>query len=162
MKYSITIVILFAALASLILWKFGYPLFSLFGLNKEAADIGFRYILICIPFYLIFGLQFVLHGYLNGKKHPSRKFMTIFYIACIAVIFVGALVPMDFAWTMADITMGGMTLINIPCCLILSGIAIKALRDFESQKKRRLNPTFRARNIGLDESKMSCWTESDD
>ena len=43
-----------------------------------------------------------------------------------------------------------------------SVIAIKALRDFESQKKRRLNPTFRARNIGLDESKMSCWTESDD
>ena len=55
-----------------------------------------------------------------------------------------------------------MTLINIPCCVILSGIAIKALRDFESQKKRRLNPTFRASSIGLDESKMSCWTESDD
>ena len=88
--------------------------------------------------------------------------MRIFYSFCVLIIFLGALVPMDFAWTMADITMGGMTLINIPCCLILSGIAIKALRDFESQKKRRLNPTFRARNIGLDESKMSCWTESDD
>lgn len=76
MKYSITIVILFAVLASLILWKFGYPLFSLFGLNKEAADIGFRYILICIPFYWIFGLQFVLHGYLNGKKHTRITAVT--------------------------------------------------------------------------------------
>ena len=101
-------------------------------------------------------------AYLNHKKTPSKVFMRIFYSFCVLIIFLGALVPMDFAWTMADITMGGMTLINIPCCLILSGIAIKALRDFESQKKRRLNPTFRARNIGLDESKMSCWTESDD
>ena len=88
--------------------------------------------------------------------------MTVFYICCVAVIFLGALVEMDFAWTVANITMGGMTLINIPCCLILSGIAIKALRDFESQKKRGLNPTFRARDIGLDDSKMSCWTEKDD
>ncbi len=96
-------------------------------------------------------------AYLNGKKRPSRKFMTFFYIACIAVIFVGALVPMDFAWTMADITMGGMTLINIPCCVILSGIAIKALRDFESQKKRKLNPVFKAKSIGLDETTLSFW-----
>lgn len=83
--------------------------------------------------------------------------MRVFYLVCVAVIFVGAITPMDLAWTMADITMGGMTLINIPCCLILSGIAIKALRDFESQKKRRLNPTFRAKDIGLDDSQLSFW-----
>ena len=95
--------------------------------------------------------------YLNKKKKPSKTFMNIFYIGCIAVIFVGALIPMDFAWTMADITMGGMTLINIPVCVALSGIAIRALRDFESQKKKRLNPHFLARNIGLDESELSFW-----
>lgn len=53
--------------------------------------------------------------------------------------------------------MGGMTLINIPCCVILSGVAIKALRDFEKQKKKRLNPTFKAKNIGLDDSQLSFW-----
>ena len=83
--------------------------------------------------------------------------MRFFYIACVIVIFVGALAPMDLAWNMADITMGGMTLINIPCCVILSGVAIKALRDFEKQKKKRLNPTFKAKNIGLDDSRLSFW-----
>ena len=96
-------------------------------------------------------------AYLNKKKIPSKLFMRIFYVCCVAVIFVGALVPMDFAWTMADITMGGMTLINIPCCVILSGVAIKALKDFESQKKRRLNPVFHAKDIGLDSSKVELW-----
>lgn len=96
-------------------------------------------------------------AYLNKKKKPSKRFMTVFYLCCIAVIFVGALAPMDLAWALADITMGGMTLINIPCCVILSGIAIKALRDFESQKKRRLNPVFHAESIGLDPAKLHHW-----
>ena len=95
--------------------------------------------------------------YLNKKKKPSKRFMTFFYIGCVAVIFVGALIPMDFAWTMADITMGGMTLINIPVCAALSGIAVKALRDFESQRKKRLNPHFLGRDIGLNEAELSFW-----
>lgn len=96
-------------------------------------------------------------AYLNKKRPPSRKFMTVFYVICVLIIFVGALAPMDLAWSIADITMGGMTLINIPCCAILSGVAVKALRDFEQQKKRRLNPTFKARDIGLDDSELSFW-----
>lgn len=96
-------------------------------------------------------------AYLNHKKTPSKRFMTIFYICCVAVIFFGALSSMDLAWALADITMGGMTLINIPCCFILSGIAIKALRDFEKQKKNRINPVFHAKNIGLDPKELHHW-----
>lgn len=96
-------------------------------------------------------------AYLNKKKRPSKRFMMIFYAFCVLIIFLGALASMNFAWTMADITMACMTLINIPCCLILSGTAVKALRDFERQKKRRLNPTFKARDIGLDDSKLHFW-----
>jgi AGCS family alanine or glycine:cation symporter len=95
--------------------------------------------------------------YLNKKRQPSKRFMTVFYIACVLVIFVGALASMDLAWSLADITMGGMTLINIPCCIILSGVAGKALHDFEQQKKKRLDPKFKARDIGLDESVLSFW-----
>ena len=29
--------------------------------------------------------------YLNRKRQPSKRFMTVFYIACVAVIFFGAL-----------------------------------------------------------------------
>ena len=95
--------------------------------------------------------------YLNRKRQPSKRFMTVFYIACVAVIFFGALASMDLAWALADITMGGMTLINIPCCVVLSGVAVKALKDFESQKKRRLNPVFHADDIGLSSEKLHHW-----
>ncbi|MBR3419551.1 MAG: alanine:cation symporter family protein, partial [Oscillospiraceae bacterium] len=95
--------------------------------------------------------------YLNKKKTPSEKFMLGFRIVCIAVIFLGTLMPMDLAWTAADITMGGMTLINIPCCFLLSKHAIAALKDYEKQKKAGQNPVFRAKDIGLDPADLSFW-----
>ena len=130
----------------------------------EAGPIFITVAMVLFAFTTLIGNLYYVDNalaYLNHKKKPGRKFMTVFYIACVAVIFVGALVPMDFAWTMADITMGGMTLINIPCCVILSGIAVKALRDFESQRKRRLNPVFRARNIGMDPDRLCFWKDED-
>lgn len=50
--------------------------------------------------------------FLNHKNKPSIKFMRIFHIFCAFIVFIGAIIPMDAAWAMADITMGGMTLIN--------------------------------------------------
>jgi len=95
--------------------------------------------------------------YLNKKKKPSKHFMTGFYLVCVGVIFAGALMEMGFAWTLADITMGGMTLINIPCCLLLSGQVIKALKHYETQKKAGKDPEFHAKEIGLDPEKLSFW-----
>ena len=53
--------------------------------------------------------------------------------------------------------MGGMTLINIPCCLVLSKYAIGALRDYEKQKKAGQNPVFHAAEIGLNPDELSFW-----
>ncbi len=95
--------------------------------------------------------------YLNGKKEPTKRFMSAFYAVCVAVIFAGALMKMNFAWTIADITMGCMTLINIPCCFMLSGQVFKALKDYEKQKKEGKDPHFHAADIGLDASGLSFW-----
>lgn len=97
--------------------------------------------------------------YLNKKRMPSKRFMLCFRLACIVVIFLGTLIPMDFAWTVADITMGLMTLINIPCCLLLSGQAVRTLRDYEQQKKAGKNPVFRAADVGIDDSALSFWKD---
>ena len=95
--------------------------------------------------------------YLNRKRKPSERFMKMFYVAAAAIIFIGAIIPMDAAWAMADITMGGMTLINLPTCMLMGKIAIDCLRDFEKQRKSGKNPVFKAANIGLDEKKLDTW-----
>ena len=95
--------------------------------------------------------------FLNKKRHPSKTFMRVFHILCALVVLLGAIVPMDAAWAMADITMGGMTLINLPCCMLLGKVAIDALKDYEKQKKEGKNPVFRGRDIGISEDELDFW-----
>ena len=100
-------------------------------------------------------------AYMNHKKMPGKKFMLGFKIFCILVIFVGAIIPSKAAWALADISMGGMTLINIPACVILSGAVFKALRDYEDQKQAGKNPVFLSKDIGLNEADFDFWKEDE-
>ena len=97
--------------------------------------------------------------FLNHKREPSDLFKAVFKVICVVIIFLGALVPMDAAWAMADITMGGMTLINLPACMLLGKVAIDALRDYERQKRAGKNPKFRSSNIGLSRKEAEYWEE---
>ena len=100
-------------------------------------------------------------AYMNHKKMPGKKFMLGFKIFCILVIFVGAIIPSKAAWALADISMGGMTLINIPACVILGGAVFKALRDYEDQKQAGKNPVFLSKDIGLNEADFDFWKEDE-
>ena len=95
--------------------------------------------------------------FLNGKNKPSEKFMKAFYICAVIIVFVGAIIPMDAAWAMADITMGGMTLINLPTCILLGKYALDCLKDYERQKKAGENPIFKASHIEIDEELLDTW-----
>ncbi|MCR4748708.1 MAG: alanine:cation symporter family protein [Lachnospiraceae bacterium] len=95
--------------------------------------------------------------FLNHKKRPSQTFMRIFHIVCALVVLVGAIIPMNAAWAMADITMGGMTLINLPSCMILGKVAIDVLKDYEKQKSEGKNPVFMGKDIGLNEEELDYW-----
>lgn len=100
-------------------------------------------------------------AYMNHKKMPGKKFMLGFKIFCILVIFAGAVIPSKAAWALADISMGGMTIINIPACVILGSTAFKALRDYEKQKEAGKTPIFYTKEIGLNEDDFDFWKEED-
>lgn len=90
------------------------------------------------------------------KRVPGKTFNAIYYIVASLVIFLGAGLSADFLWNVADITMGGMTLINIPVIFILSKHAFRALDDYTSQRKLGKEPEFKAKNIGITE-KLDYW-----
>ena len=95
--------------------------------------------------------------FLNRKRQPSKVFMKYFHVACAVIVMLGAVIPMNAAWAAADITMGGMTLINLPACMLLGKVAIDALKDYESKKKEGKNPVFLAKEIGLKEEELDFW-----
>ena len=95
--------------------------------------------------------------FLNKKRQPSKIFMKCFHVVCALVVLIGAMIPMNAAWAAADITMGGMTIINLPACMLLGKIAIDALKDYEKQKKEGKNPVFIANDIGLNPEETDFW-----
>lgn len=81
------------------------------------------------------------------SKNPV--FMTAFRILAAVMVFLGAQNNMSAAWSLADITMGLEAIVNIIAILLLSGIALRALEDYEKQKKDGKDPVFHESNIGL-------------
>lgn len=82
-------------------------------------------------------------------KVPGKKFMTAYHIIASLLIFVGAGLSAGLLWNVADVFMGGMALINMPVIIYLSKYAVRALKDYEKQRKEGKEPVFKAKNIDL-------------
>ncbi len=90
------------------------------------------------------------------KKQPKKWVMNLYHIIAAILILVGAGLSADLLWNIADIAMGGMTIINIPVILILSKYAIAALKDYDKQRKQGVTPVFKAKDINLPHD-VDCW-----
>ena len=87
----------------------------------------------------------------------DKKLLFVFRVSCLLAVFLGAQADFSVIWNVADITMGGMAVLNIVVILLLGGTAVKVLRDYEEQKKRGVEPVFRAEELGI--GNTECWGE---
>ena len=83
------------------------------------------------------------------RKVPSKRFMVVAHVILSVVIFIGSGLNAGLLWNIADITMGAMTIINMPVIIILSKYALRALKDYDRQRKQGIEPVFKAKNIDL-------------
>lgn len=93
-----------------------------------------------------------------GKK-PNKTFNYVYYVLASLIILLGAGLSADLLWGIADVTMGLMTLINMPVILILGKYAFRALKDYLMQKRQGKDPVFNAKNIKLPHY-VECWENS--
>ena len=87
----------------------------------------------------------------------DKRLLFVFRVSCLLAGFLGAQADFSVIWNVADITMGGMAVLNIVVILLLGGTAVKVLRDYEEQKKRGVEPVFRAEELGI--GNTECWGE---
>lgn len=106
---------------------------------------------------LIGNLYYVDQGifYMKGNV-PGKKFKSVYYVIASLLVFAGAGLNAGMLWSIADITMGAMAVINIPVIIILGKCALRALKDYEKQRKEGKDPVFYAKTVGL-EDKVEMW-----
>ena len=90
------------------------------------------------------------------KKVPSKQFMIVFRTVAVVLIFVGAGLEIGLVWSLADVLMGVMVMINVPVIMVLSRPALGALKDYTAQRRIGRNPVFKASSVQLKE-KTDYW-----
>ncbi|MST61677.1 alanine:cation symporter family protein [Peptostreptococcus anaerobius] len=88
-------------------------------------------------------LRFILN------RDVTKTETMIFRGIATILIFVGAVADAGFVWDTADLAQGLMVITNVPSILILGGIAVSALKDYEKQKKAGKDPHFKSADINL-------------
>ena len=123
-------------------------------LSATMGDIGPIFITVAMllfAFTTLLGNLFYVDksiNYLLGKE-PSKIVRYVYYVIASLVIFVGAGLSADLLWGIADVMMGGMTLINIPVIIYLGKYAFRALKDYEKKVKAGGEITFNKKDIDL-------------
>lgn len=87
----------------------------------------------------------------------SRIGLLVFRCSCVVAIFIGALLDFSTVWTLADILMGFMAIVNLVVILLLGNKALAALKDYTSQRRKGKNPIFRAEDTGIGDPEV--WNE---
>lgn len=121
------------------------------------GEFGIHIVTVCI---CMFAFTSLIGNYFYAEANikfisENKIFMSIFRILAVLMVFAGAQADLSLAWNMADVIMGGMATVNIFSILLLGGIAMKVLADYQQQKSQGLNPKFRAEKLGI--KNTDCW-----
>ncbi|MEW6637710.1 MAG: alanine/glycine:cation symporter family protein [Actinomycetota bacterium] len=112
-----------------------------------------------------FAFSSIIANYYYGET--NIEFMTgddryVFYyrLAVLGLVLFGSVAALELVWTLADLFMGSMALVNLVAIALLGHLAFAALKDYRSQRRSGKDPTFRASSIpGLRNTEV--WGESE-
>lgn len=90
----------------------------------------------------------------------NKRVRTLFALAVTAVVFLGAVISVDLAWSLAGVTMVFIAMINLVVITILAPTALKLLRHYNAQRAQGLDPVFLATDMP-EIKNIDCWTEED-
>ncbi|GAA0380520.1 alanine/glycine:cation symporter family protein [Bacillus horti] len=94
-------------------------------------------------------------AYIMSKKR--KKWLEfVLKIGILAAVLYGCIREADLAWALGDIGVGSMAWLNLIAILLLMKPALKALRDYEQQKRAGLDPIFNPEKLGI--KNATFWT----
>lgn len=85
-----------------------------------------------------------------GDDRSEKVVVWALRFGTIGAVLIGSLMGSGLVWTLGDIGVGTMAWINVIAILLLSPKAIRALRDYERQKKQGLEPRFDPKALNIE------------
>lgn len=128
--------------------------------TEQVGSLGSIFVAIAI---LLFAFSSIIGNYYYGEaniRFISRRpiYLWLYRVLVSCMVMCGAVMSLDLAWSLADVTMGLMTICNLIAIVLLSRQALWLLSDYISKKKRDINPTFHKEEMPQDlRHDIECW-----
>ena len=129
-------------------------------LTNEVGNIGSIFVAVAI---LLFAFSSIIGNYYYGEANirfvTQKKSVLFTYRLLVGgMVMFGALASLDLAWSLADITMGLMTICNLIAISLLGRQAFLLLNDYITQKRKGIaSPRFTKNSIPELKDKAECW-----
>ncbi|USY34598.1 alanine/glycine:cation symporter family protein [Bacillus velezensis] len=99
----------------------------------------------------LFAFSSVVGNYYYGETNiefikTSKTWLNIYRVFVVVMVVYGCLADFQIVWDMANLFMGLLALINLVAILLLSNVAYKIYKDYAAQRKKGLDPVFKAEN----------------
>ena len=94
-----------------------------------------------------------------GDDRSEKVVIWVLRLFTIGAVILGSLMGSGLVWTLGDIGVGTMAWINVIAILLLSPKALRALRDYERQKKQGIEPRFDPHALGIHDTEYWQNTE---
>ncbi|MGL4771972.1 MAG: alanine/glycine:cation symporter family protein [Clostridium sp.] len=114
------------------------------------GPFGSYFIAICI---LLFAFSSIVGNYYYGESNilfltTKKIYLQIYRALVAAMVLLGSVAEIALVWTLADVFMGFMAIINLIAIALLGKFAFLALDDYFKQKKAGIKePQFKASSI---------------
>ena len=129
-------------------------------LSAEVGSAGGIFVALAI---LLFAFSSIIGNYYYGEANirfiTSQKWVLLLYRLMVGgMVLFGALASLDLVWSLADVTMGLMTICNLIAIALLSKQAFLLLQDYMQQKRSGTkSPLFTRDRIPALKDKAECW-----
>ena len=113
--------------------------------TEQVGSLGSVFVAIAI---LLFAFSSIIVNYYYGESNirfisRSPIYLWIYRVLVGAMVMCGAVMSHDLAWSLADVTMGLMTICNLIAIVLLSRQVLWLLRDYTAKKRKGISsPTF--------------------
>ncbi|QEH42743.1 sodium:alanine symporter family protein [Chitinophaga sp. XS-30] len=130
------------------------PAFTQAAVGVHFPTVGASFVALSLLFFAfttIMAYYYIAETNLTylSKKGNNRLMVWGLRALILLATFYGSIKTAELAWTMGDIGVGVMAWLNIIAILLLQRPALKALRDYQAQKKAGKQPVFRPKELGI-------------
>ncbi|MBS9879088.1 sodium:alanine symporter family protein [Vibrio alginolyticus] len=119
-------------------------------LSSQVGDWGGIFVAVAI-FFFAFTSIIANYSYAETNliflEHNHKAGLSIFRVIVLGMVMFGALASLPVVWSLADVSMGLMAIVNLVAIILLSGIVIKLAKDYNRQLGEGKVPTFDANDF---------------